>query len=157
MSASKRQESGKLAGHTYSEWSDDEEREFQAAMKAACNRSASVKRTELLEPYAVIPLRLAQPGHLSGAQWCVFLHLFYNQSVLNKGGRIPATAKTTGCARARTRTETLRRLEKLGLAKIEQRGNGACPFGRKPCPFVQPVPSIISCYFLPIKKETAIS
>jgi hypothetical protein len=73
------------------------------------------------EPYAAVPLRLATlfGKELSSAQWAIFVHLFYHQQVLNKGHPISVTAKTTGCARHRSRCETIRRLERLGLIEVE--------------------------------------
>jgi hypothetical protein len=73
------------------------------------------------ETYAVVPLRLATlfGKELSSAQWAIFVHLFYHQQVLNKGHPISVTAKTTGCARHRSRCETIRRLERLGLIEVE--------------------------------------
>jgi hypothetical protein len=80
------------------------------------------------EPYAIIPLRLSRllGEQLSGAQWNVFVHLLYH-SVLNKNGPVLATAKNTGCPNQNIRRETLRRLERLGIAKVKRKGNGAAP------------------------------
>jgi len=73
------------------------------------------------EPYAVVPLRLVPTlaKELSSAHWGVLLNLYYNQIVLNKGNPIRATAKTTGCAKHDTRREAIKRLENLGLARVD--------------------------------------
>jgi hypothetical protein len=81
------------------------------------------------EPYVIVPLRLAaaMSKELSGAHWAIFVNLYYRQAVLNKGHPIPASAQTTGCARSRTRHEALRRLEKLGLIKVDWKPGRAAP------------------------------
>jgi hypothetical protein len=105
------------------------------ALKEESSRSARMdfpvkpKLWDDPEPYAIVPLRLAAAmgKELSSVHWAIFVNLYYRQAVLNKGHPIPATAQTTGCVRSRTRREALRRLEKLGLIKVDWKPGRAAP------------------------------
>jgi hypothetical protein len=85
-------------------------------------------RARATDPWGMIPLRLGLrlAKELSGAHWNVLLHLSY-QMILTKGTPVPATCKRTGCGRARDRREAVRRLEALGLATVEWRGENVTP------------------------------
>jgi len=107
-------------------WTDEEEREFQAMMRADCKPKKAGGLAAQCEPFARIPLRLCAHLVLSDAQWKAFMYLLYSL-VLNKRRPLPATAETTGCTSKRIRHEMLKRLEAAGLAEVEWKGHGKAP------------------------------
>lgn len=125
MSAGKRWEGGKLADHTYGEWTDEEEREFQAMMRASC-KPPPEKQKKKKDAFVKVPIHLA--GHVACATreprtfiWLWLLYLSW------KAGSKTVSLSNAELRKWRISRPTKRRaldaLEHAGLVKVErQRG-----------------------------------
>jgi hypothetical protein len=125
MSAGKRQEDDKLADNTYGEWTDEEEREFQAMMRAACKPS-SEKQKKKDEAFVMVPIGWAERASKAVREpkffvWLWLLHLawkLHSKTFLLPNGALHAA----GVSREMKR-RALAELEQGGLIKVERCGN----------------------------------